>query len=424
MSSPAGTPKQRVAIVLSGGGARGAYEAGVLSYLFENVYPRLGPDFEFDIISGTSVGAIHAAYIAATSGVAGVERSERLVRTWERMSLDHVFQLSAGDIFGIPMRALGLIRQARPRQDAAQREVVGGIVDVSPLERLVIDRIPWQHLRENIARGRPGALCVSCTEVRRGLVTVFMDGGLADPEPWNYDPNACAVNTHIDQRHVRASAAIPFLFPAVRIGDRYYVDGGMRSNTPLSPALRLRATRVLVIALKHKPGGHHPDVPEAEDAITQPAFLLGKVLDILMLDHLEYELQRMELINAMLDRGEQICGPKFREDLNVEIRAERGVGYRKVEAVVVRPSVDLGSIAARAQREPGTPMPPLARLITHGAVRGTPPNEADLLSYLFFDRRYTEQLVELGREDARRREEDIIRTLTGQKLTTMPGAPI
>jgi NTE family protein len=354
----------------------------------------------------------------------GVERAERLVRTWELMSLDQVFSLSAGDFLGIPMRALGLVRQARARQPMAQREVIGGLVDVSPLERLVIERIPWTRLRENIRAGKPGAVCVSCTEVRRGLVTVFMDGDGADVEPWNYDPNSCAVRTEIDSRHVRASAAIPFLFPAVRVGDRFYVDGGMRSNTPLAPALRLRASRVLVIGLKHMPRGHHPEIPEAEEAITQPAFLLGKVLDILMLDQLEYELQRMELINAMLDRGSQICGPQFREEMNVAIRAERGVGYRKVEAVVVRPSVDLGSIAARVQREPGKPLGALARVITGTAVRGTPPNEADLLSYLFFDRRFTEPLVELGREDARRREEDIVRTLTGQKITTMPGAPI
>jgi NTE family protein len=416
-------PKQRIALVLSGGGARGAYEAGVLSYLFEKVYPRLGPDFEFDIISGTSVGAIHAAYIAASGGMTAVERAERLVRTWERMSLDHVFQLSASDVFGIPMRALGLIRQVRSSKDTGTPEVMGGIVDVSPLEKLVMERIPWSRLRDNIDAGRPGALCVSCTEIRRGLVTVFMDGPLSDVGPWNYDPNACAVYGEISARHVRASAAIPFLFPAVRVGDRFYVDGGMRSNTPLSPALRLRASRVLVISMKHSPRAQHAEIPEAEEAITHPAFLLGKVLDILMLDHLEYELQRMELINAMIDRGSQICGPTFREQMNVAIRAERGVGYRKVEAIVVRPSVDLGSIAARVQREPGEPMAPLARLITRSVVRGTPPNEADLLSYLFFDRRFTEPLLELGREDARRREDDIVRALTGQTVTSIPGSP-
>jgi NTE family protein len=279
----------------------------------------------------------------------------------------------------------------------------------------VTDRIPWERLPANIAAQRPGALCVSCTEVRRGIVTVFMDGALSNTDPWNYDPNAIAVHGEVTSRHVRASAAIPFLFPAVRVGDRFYVDGGVRMNTPLSPALRLRANRILVVALKHVPRMRGQEIPEAEHAITQPAFLLGKVLDILMLDQLEYELQRMELVNAMIDRGAEIYGPEFREKMNVAIRAERGVGYRKVEATVVRPSVDLGSIAARVQREPQAQhMGALARLIMRSAVRGTPPNEADLLSYLFFDKVFTRPLVELGREDARRREEEIVRAIVGR----------
>jgi NTE family protein len=402
--------RNRVAIVLSGGGARGAYEAGVLSYLFDTLYAKLGDGFEFDIVSGTSVGAIHAAYLAASAGLAPAERAARLIATWDDMSLENVFRLAARDFLAIPLRALGVMRQSRPAQARSDADIIGGLVDVRPLERLVAERIPWSRLGANVAAGRPGALCVSCTEIRRGLVTVFMDGPLTDLEPWNRDPNAVAVRSDITASHVRASAAIPFLFPAVRIADRFYLDGGVRMNTPLSPALRLRANRVLVVALKHLPRIEMPEVPQAEDAITQPAFLLGKVLDILMLDQLEYELQRMELINSMLERGAQICGPRFLDDMNVAIRAERGVGWRKVEALVVRPSDDLGAIAARAQHEPAR-LGALARLVTYSAARGTPKNEADLLSYLFFDRRFTRPLLELGREDARRNEEAILRVL-------------
>ena len=406
-------PKKRIAIVLSGGGARGAYEAGVLSYLFERVYPQLGPEFEFDIVSGTSVGAIHAAYVAASAGMPANERVSRLVETWRQMSLDNVFRLSAGDLIGIPLRALGVLRSVRVATPGPRRDVIGGIVDVSPLERIVEERIPWDRLRANIDGSRPGVLCVSCTEIRRGLVTVFMDGKLSDTDPWNYDPNAIAVCGPVTQKHVRASAAIPFLFPAVRVDDRFYVDGGVRMNTPLSPAVRLQASKILVVALKHLPVTRSEDTIDAEAAITQPAFLLGKVLDILMLDHLEYELQRLELINAMIDRGAEICGPQFREQMNVAIRAERGVGYRKVETTIVRPSEDLGAIAAAKQRDRDAgSMGALASMVTRAAARGVPHGEADLLSYLFFDRRFTEPLLELGREDARTQEEEIVRVLT------------
>jgi NTE family protein len=228
------SPKpRRIALVLSGGGARGAYEAGVLAHLFERVIPRLPPGFEFDVLSGTSVGAIHAAFTAASAHLGPAERAKRLARTWSGMQVGDVLRLSSADLLRVPLRALGLTRLER-----AGTGVLGGLVDVSPLEQLVTDAIPWSDLPGNLARGRTGALCVSCTEVRSGRVTVFMDGALADPSPWSFDPNAQAIRSGLSERHVRASAAIPFLFPAVRIGERYYVDGGLRMNTPLSPALR------------------------------------------------------------------------------------------------------------------------------------------------------------------------------------------
>ena len=243
----------RVALVMSGGGARGAYEAGVLAHLFEQVIPRLSPRFEFDLLSGTSVGAIHAAFTAATSDLAPAERAARLSRTWSTMKINDVLRLSSADLVRVPLRALGLSRLSN-----AKSGVFGGLVDVSPLEDLVSAVVPWKALRKNLDQRRPGALAISCTEVRSGRVTVFLDGAEADPTPWKFDPNAQAIASPIGERHVRASAAIPFLFPAVKIEDRYYVDGGLRMNTPLSPALRLGADRVLVIALKHSPPGYRP----------------------------------------------------------------------------------------------------------------------------------------------------------------------
>jgi NTE family protein len=399
--------------VLSGGGARGAYEAGILSHLFEHVYPRLPPGFEIDVASGTSVGAIHAAYLLASAHLPPAERARRLADTWRRMSVKEVLRVSARDLVGIPLRALGVTRLAR-RPEAPGPEVIGGLVDITPLERLVAQRIPWARLSGNLAR-RPAALCISCTEVRTGRVTVFMDGALADAAPWRFDPGARALCETVGPRHVRASAAIPFLFPAVRIGEHYYVDGGLRMNTPLSPALRLRANRVLVIGLKHRPApeGPAPDFPE--DAITQPAFLLGKVLDVLMLDHLEYDVHRVALVNALIERGSEVYGPEFLDKINVAVRAQRGVGYRRVETAMLRPSQDVGRLAAESYERSGRvrALGLLPALLTRAATLGVPAHEADLLSYLLFDRCFTEPLVELGREDARRHEDAILAVLGG-----------
>jgi len=405
--------RKLVSIVLSGGGARGAYEAGVLSYLFEHVYPVLPPDFEFDILSGTSVGAIHAAYVAASAHMSGPQRADRILGTWRNMVMGDVLNLSATDLVGIPLRALG-VKQLSQRLRAGA-EVVGGLVDLTPLERLVAERIPWAHLRDNLAKPRPGALCISCTEIRTGRVTVFMDGALADPRPWSFDPIAQAVTAEITDRHVRASAAIPFLFPAVRIGERYYVDGGLRMNTPLSPALRLGAHGVLVVGLKHTEAAVETARAYPEEIITQPAFLLGKVLDALLLDQLEYELRRVDLVNAWIERGTRVYGDEFLEKINSAVRELRGVGYRHVATQMIRPSEDLGRVAAECYRRRcgARVLGVLPALLARLAIGGTPPDEADLLSYIYFDRCFTTRLIEMGREDARRKHDEILRVLSG-----------
>jgi NTE family protein len=410
MERPATTPRPRVGLVLSGGGARGAYEAGVLAHLFEAVYPKLRRGFEFDVVSGTSVGAIHAAYLAASAHWRHAGRADRLVATWRSMRVGDVLELKLGDVVGVPLRALGLRRLSRRLR--AGGEVIGGLVDIAPLERIVAERIPWERLRHNLGHATPGALCISCTEVRTGTVTVFMDGPLANPGPWSFDANARALAAQITPLHVRASAAIPFFFPAVRIAERYYVDGGLRLNTPLSPALRLGCERVLVVGLKHLPAAGEELHPFPEEVIAQPAFLLGKVLNALLLDRLEYELQRVELVNALIERGEEICGPAFLESINVAVREQRGVDYRPVRTLVLRPSEDVGRVAAECYRRQGPrSLGVLPGLLTGLALRGAPPDEADLLSYLFFDRCFTGRLVEMGRADARAREEEILALL-------------
>jgi len=400
---------RRIGLVLSGGGSRGAYEAGVLSYLFEKVLPTLPPGTDFDVISGTSVGAIHAAYTAASAELAHETRATRLADTWQEMRFADVVRFSATDLLGVPLRALGWSPRVRRPRRGEGAEVIGGLVDVAPLERIVAERIPWSGLSSSLQRGAGRALCVSCTEVRSGRCTVFLDGPLADPRPWEFDPNARAVRADIGPAHVRASAAIPFLFPAVRVDGRFYVDGGLRMNTPLSPALRLACDRILVIALKHIPSPGTPERVYPEHAITQPAFLLGKVLDAIMLDQLEVELQRLALVNAILATGTTAFGGEFLPRINEAVRAQRGLGYRHVETAVVRPSADVGKLAADCFRR-GSKTGELGRLpvlLSRAALRGVPHEEADLLSYLLFDRSFTAELVALGRADAQRHEESL-----------------
>jgi len=412
MSDATSTSSGRVALVLSGGGARGAYEAGVLSYLFERIYPELPDGFEFDIVSGTSVGAIHAGFVAASADQRADRRAAGLLDTWSGMQLEHVLKLSPTDLFGVPLRALGL-GGARSKRHSASAEVIGGLVDLSPLERLVDQRIPWHGLRANLLAGRPRTLCVSCTDIHTGLVTVFVDGEPVDLTAWDSDSYAQAIHGQIDSRHVRASAAIPFLFPAVRIDDSFYLDGGLRVNTPLSPALRLGADKVLVVGLKLAPGKEKVTA-QAEDAITQPAFVLGKMLNVLVLDQLEHELRRMETVNTILEAASRTLGHGCIDSIRSAIGSKRGVEYRRVESVVVRPSRDIGAIAADAHRHRSrlSRRGVLAELLARTALRGVPDGEADLFSYLFFDASFARPLIELGRADAERQQDEIFKLLS------------
>jgi len=184
-------------------------------------------------------------------------------------------------------------------------------------------------------------------------------------------------------------------------------------NTPLSPVLRLGAHRILVIGLKHQTGTSEDVRAYPEEVITQPAFLLGKVLNALLLDQLEYEIRRVDLVNAWIERGTKVYGDEFLDKINVAVREQRGVSYRHVATQMIRPSEDLGRVADCYRRLGGTrALGVLPGLLARVAFGGAPEDEADLLSYLFFDRCFTMPLIEMGREDARRQHDEILRVLS------------
>jgi NTE family protein len=168
-----------------------------------------------------------------------------------------------------------------------------------------------------------------------------------------------------------------------------------------------------VIALRHRAGLRYPSGPIDSEAITQPSFLLGKLLDILTMDQLETELRQLDVLNTLLESVQETVGAESLATINAAVRAKRGVAYRPVETFVLRPSEDIGRIAAECYRNSSASWSNnmIARLMTRTMVRGTPRNEADLLSYLYFDSDFTNALIELGRADAMAHEEEIFRLL-------------
>jgi NTE family protein len=209
--------------------------------------------------------------------------------------------------------------------------------------------------------------------------------------------------------HALASAAIPILFPAINLHGAYYCDGGLRQNTPLSPALRLGANRVLVISLSSGKGG---DVPMPQEGTQEPYpgpfLLLGKVLNALMLDHLDYDLGRLHGLNQLLRDGTAAFGPQFVEHLAQTTELMRGASYREVIPTVIRPSRDLGEIANEWVQMGASGLSGLAGFILRQIAQSDRNNHSDLLSYLCFDGRLAESLIQLGMADADAMRERLI----------------
>jgi len=407
---PSAQAARRFALVMSGGGARGAYEAGVLEFVLDELPRRLGHPVRFQIVTGTSVGAIHACYVAATQGRRHAGRG--LTDIWRSLEVGGVYRVGIGDAVGVPLRLLGLSGGGKKPPEDGVPERLSGLLDTAPLERLVQKRVPWDRLRHNVETGEVEAVAIAATEISSGKSIVWVDNRQRAVHRWVHDPFVVARSVTLGPRHALASAAIPFIFPAPRIDGGYFCDGGLRLNTPLAPALRLGADRLLIIGLRHPPTPEEEAAlaPHRESNYSSLAYLGGKVLNALLLDHVDYDVDRLRLVNAILDTGVQAYGPDFMQRINAVIEELRGTPYKVVRNVYLLPSRDLSVIAAECfehHRRPKGVRGWLSDAVAHYALLGIAA-EADLLSYLYFDDCYARHLIELGRSDAAAHAEELL----------------
>jgi NTE family protein len=207
--------------------------------------------------------------------------------------------------------------------------------------------------------------------------------------------------------HVLASAALPFLFPARRIGRSYYCDGGLRFNTPISPAIRCGAQRLVVIPLLHLPTSidRDPAAEARQAAYPSPVFLVGKLLNALLVDPIDYDLHVLERVNRLIEMLEQTLDESLLAQVRGVLEDSRGLSYRRIETLVFRPSQDIGLLASERARElRGQRF--ASHVLTRIAQLGTKV-EADLLSFFLFDGEFADRLIELGRRDAWARADEI-----------------
>ncbi|MBA2663558.1 MAG: patatin-like phospholipase family protein [Bradymonadaceae bacterium] len=406
-----------IALVLSGGGARGAYEAGALRYILDVVPKSLGRPVRFSIISGTSVGAINAAWVAATLN--DPQRSvQRLWYLWRTLRFSEVVGISYTDLWRMFRSLVGEDTILRPRHTATgSRE--GGFLKTNFFDSLLRREIPFHNVQRNIERGLLDAVSVSATDIVSGKTTVFIQSREQTLPPWTRDFRRVAVAGPITADKVLASAAIPLLFPAVKIGQHWFCDGGIRQNTPMSPALRLGADKLLVLSLQNRPAmppmTPFAGAPGHNVAHPKLSFVLGKLLDAVLLDPLDYDLSVLARINALIEHGEEAFGDEsFLDKINEVVRAHRGQDYRFVDYLLLRSSYDLGKIAADvAMSAPDSFWgSPIMRRICQGAADTGEHRESDLMSYLLFDGRYTGQLLDLGYNDARARHDELVEFLS------------
>ena len=357
-------------LVLSGGGARGAYQVGFLQALAKH-----HPELSIPIITGVSAGAINAAYLA--SNRMGLrEKAESLARIWGGVTTDQVFKV---DTLSLARNVLGWAARLLTGS-ASLNFKARSMVDTSPLcamlERLLapVNR-ELPGITRNIANGSLKALAITASSYSTGQSVTWVQG--CEQHVWERG-NRKTVCCKLKLDHVLASASLPLLFPAVRIHQRWFGDGGIRMTAPLSPAIHLGASRILAIhtgCARSREGPEHYQIND----YPPPAQVVGALFNAIFLDVFDNDAARLERINRLIEGRSP----------------EERCGMRPIQMLLIRPSRDLGKLASEYEAE----LPRAFRFMTRGL--GTQETHSnDILSLLLFEPDYLKRLIQLGYHDA------------------------
>ncbi|NLG61812.1 MAG: patatin [Candidatus Cloacimonetes bacterium] len=364
-----------IGLVLTGGGARGAYQVGVLSWI-----ARRYPELDIPIMTGVSAGAVNAAKLASRFGTFA-QSVEELRGLWSELQVEDVFQVAPWSIAWSAFR-WGSRLTAGGGKGVAR---VQGLLDTTPLRELLEEVMVTQEgvlsgIDYNLERGALKSVAIITASYTTSQSVVWVQGrGI---EPWTR-PNRRAIQTRLRIDHIMASAALPLFFPAVRIddpvvGSHWYGDGGMRLSAPLSPALHLGADRVLAISTRYDRGRPELDAPRVAD-YPPPAQVLGLLLNSVFLDLIDQDVMRLERLNSLL----------------VKLPPEERNGLRPIRLLTIRPSQDLARMAAGHELD----LPWAFRFMTRGlGTRET--RSPDILAMLMFNPLYLQEVMELGEHDA------------------------
>ncbi len=369
-------------LVLPGGGARGAYQVGVLRAIGD-LLPKRSQN-PFPIITGTSAGAVNATELAIHAHRFQVAVGN-LERVWRNFTVGQVFHADAVSMLRSGLHWLFSLVSAGWLLPPPQ-----SLFDNSPLRELLSENFDFEEITHSIAAGHLQALAISASGYSNARSVSFFEA-VAAHKPWQGIRRG-GTATHITLDHVMASIAVPFLFPPVAMEGEYYGDGSMRQATPFSPAIRLGANRLLVI------GTRYENRPTRAAAAFRPSFgqIFGYMLDALFSDGLYSDLERLTEMNRIVEA----VGP-------VTIN---GTKRRKIDLMVILPSCDLSEIA----RHHVMSLPRSLRILLRvmGALNA---GGSQLISYLMFEGSFTRELIALGYQDAMRHKEEIVGFMAGER---------
>lgn len=371
--------KPKIALIVSGGGARAAYQVGVLKAVAD-ILPADAPN-PFQIICGTSAGAINSAALAVYAR-SFRQAVTRLLQVWGRF---HVQQVFRSDIVGILATSArwwaALLFGGLGRRNPA------ALFDRRPLAALLRRYLPVEKIQESIDAGHLHAIAITASGYSSGESVTFFQAaeGVSD---WKR-AGRIGCRTAIGHEHLLASSAIPFVFEAVKVHREYFGDGSMRQLAPLGPALHLGADRVLAIGVRME---RRAPSARAEDWMAYPSLaqMGGHVLNSIFLDALEVDIERLERVNQALRATPSLTSP------------ETGGKLRPITILKISPSRDLREIAERHKHHFPWPIRFLLRGV--GAYQR---GGSDLMTYLLFEKPFCRELIELGYGDAMQRRQEI-----------------
>ncbi len=371
--------RPKVGLVLTGGGARAAYQVGVLRAIAEILPdPACNP---FPVICGTSAGAINAASLAVSAAHYS-EGVRELEAVWSNFHVNQIYRSDLVGVLGNSARCLFSLWSS----DSEGRQAAS-LLDNSPLRVLLKRRLPFRGIQRSIGSGALHALGITAWGYTSGQSVTFYQGA-KDILPWKRAQRV-GVPAHIGVKHLVASASIPFIFPATRLNREYFGDGSMRQMAPISPALHLGAERVLIIGL-HKT---IDALPKRVQVTCYPplAQIAGHVMNSIFVDSLDVDLERLHRINKTIDL---IPPETLKENTSL---------LKPVASMMISPSEEINDIA----QQHAMALPRVMRFL-YRAVGAMGPNGSTLLSYVLFEASFCQALIDLGYADAMRQKDEVL----------------